>query len=381
MDNYLDKSERESREKTGKKVSVICIICNLILCAAKGAAGIVFGTLSVLADAINNLSDASSNIIAFLGFRLAGKPADSDHPYGHGRYEYLAGMVVAILILVVGVELLKTGIEKIITPGEMNFSVITVIVLSVSIAVKTGMMILNYKVGKKISSETLIATGADSRNDVIATAAVLTAVIISHFAEVNLDGYMTVAVSLFILVSGLKIIKDTLDPILGRAPDPELVEHIRKKIAEYPETLGIHDLIVHDYGPGRLFASVHVEMSDKLDPTVSHEIIDTIERDFFENEQLQVVIHYDPIAVSDPLTNEMRKAVQEIVQSIDPKMTIHDLRIVKGKENNNVIFDCVVPRSVTASEKDLRNEISCLVKEKYPNFSCVITFDVSYISE
>lgn len=379
MEEQGYKENIQEREKYGKRASIFCIICNVILCLAKGTVGFIAGALSIIADAANNLSDASSNIISFIGFKLASKPADKDHPYGHGRYEYLAGFIVSLLILVVGVELMRSGVEKIITPTEAEFSIAVIIVLSLSIIVKCLMMIVCYRIGAKIGAKTISAIGADSRNDMIATTAVLIALIISELSGVNLDGYMAIAVSLFIFISGIKIVKDTLNPLLGQAPSKELVEHIKNKIANYKEVLGIHDLIVHDYGPGRMFASVHAEMSDKMDPLISHEIIDSIERDFAENDGLMVVIHYDPVSCDDAIVNEIREFLSELVKTINEEMSVHDVRIVKGKENSNLIFDCVLPRDISKTEKEIRAIICDAVREKYPGFTCVITFDISFL--
>ena len=277
--DYENTEDLAVRAAYGKLSGLIGIFCNMLLFLGKFLVGTFSGSVSITADAVNNLSDAASSIISLVGFRLAERPADADHPYGHARYEYLSGLTVAVLILLIGFELLKNSLDKVLHPAVVEFQAMTAIVLIGSILVKLWMAALNYRMGKSIHSSTLEATAADSRNDVISTTAVLIAALLSHFFHVDLDGYMGIAVAAFILFSGVGLIKETLDPLLGKAPDPELVAQIEKKILSYPGVLGIHDLLIHDYGPGRLFASVHVEMSAEEDVLKSHDIIDTIEWD------------------------------------------------------------------------------------------------------
>lgn len=366
------------RSAYGKAASMVGIGCNALLFAGKLAVGTLSGSVAITADAVNNPPDASSSIISLLGFKMADKPADAEHPYGHGRYEYLSGLMVAVMIMVIGVELLKSSVEKIISPSDVAFSWVTVGVLAASIAVKFWMAGFNRAIGRKIDSKTLEATADDSRNDVISTGAVLAATLIAHFAGVQLDGLMGAAVAAFILYSGFGLVKDTIDPMLGAKPAPELVEHIRQKVMSYPGVLGVHDLMVHDYGPGRQFASVHAEMSALEDPLVSHDVIDNIERDFLENDKLHLVVHYDPVATDDPRVPIMRELVAGIVKEIHPEMTIHDLRIVPGTTHVNVVFDCVVPYGVTLGEKEIRRRISSEVTAQYPNYYCVATLERSF---
>ena len=368
------------RTAYGKLSSSVGIFCNIILFAGKLTAGLVSGSVSITADAVNNLSDASSSIISLLGFKLASRPADPEHPYGHGRYEYLSALFISIFIILIGFELLKSGVDKIIHPENVEFNFIFAGILVFSILLKLWMMFFNTKTGRLINSQTLIATATDSRNDVIATAAVLAASLISYFTGVQLDGYMGVAVSLFILYSGVMLIRDTLDPLLGKAPDRELVEEIRKKILSYPGVISAHDLMVHDYGPGRQFASVHVEMSADADVIESHDVLDNIERDFLQNMGIHMVVHYDPISTNDSFTCEMRKWLSEQVKSIDSRMTIHDLRVVHGTTHTNVIFDCVAPHGIGIEDSDLKKKIDSLVKSKYPYCNTVITIDRSFTS-
>ncbi len=368
----------ESRAAYGKLAGTVGIFCNMILFTAKITAGLFSGSVSITADAVNNLSDASSSIISLFGFKLACRPADEEHPYGHGRYEYLAGLMVAFIIMVIGAELLRNSVMKIIHPTVVEFSWLSVGVLSFSILLKLWMMIFNNKVGRIINSKTLFAAAADSRNDVITTAAVLIAALLSRFTTLELDGIMGVLVALFILYSGFGLVRDTLDPMLGKAPDEELVNAIREKLLSYSGVLGTHDLMVHDYGPGRQFASVHVEMAAEDDPLVSHEIIDSIERDFLKNDGLHMIVHYDPISTKDSQVTELREWISEQIKFLDARLSIHDLRIVKGKNRMNVIFDCVVPNDMQIGEKEIKCFVNNIISEKYPEYTAVITIDRSY---
>ena len=366
------------RAAYGNLASWVGILCNLALCAGKFMVGTLSGSISVAADAVNNLSDALSSVVSLLGFRLGSRPADEEHPYGHARFEYLSGLAVAVMVLVIGLELGKTSLGKILAPPPVTFSWVTVGVLAASILVKLWMALFNRKVGGRIHSGALIATAADSRNDVLTTGAVLTAALISHFARVELDGWMGLAVALFILYSGVGLVKSTIDPLLGLAPDPELVKYIHERVMSYPNVLGTHDLMVHDYGPGRQFASVHVEMAAEGDVMASHDVIDNIERDFLENDGLHVVIHFDPIVTSDERVGDMRRWLSEAVKEIDGALTIHDLRMVPGPTHTNLIFDCVVPAGFAMSELDVKQAIKHLVRQKDPRYFCVITVECGY---
>lgn len=368
------------RAAYGRLAGIVGIVCNLLLFAGKFIAGTVFGSISIAADAINNLSDASSNIVSLIGFKLASKPADKDHPYGHARFEYLAGLAVAVMVLVIGLELAKTSVEKIFAPEEVLFSWLSVAVLVASIAVKLWMALFNKTVGDLIDSSTLRATAADSRNDVLTTSAVLLATVISKVTSLNLDGWMGLAVALFILYSGVGLIRETLDPLLGQAPDEQLVRYIHDKVMSYPGVLGTHDLMVHDYGPGRQFASVHVEMAAEGDVIESHDVIDNIERDFWEQDKLHVVIHFDPIITSDKKVGCIRHWLSEIVKQIDERLTIHDLRVVAGPTHTNLIFDCVIPADFSMDEAELKQRIKQEVRQKEPTYFCVITVESSYAS-
>ena len=379
--NHENVRDERVRSAYGKAASFVGIGCNVLLFAGKLLVGTLSGSVSITADAVNNLSDASSSVVSLLGFKMADKPADAEHPYGHGRYEYLSGLMVAVMILVIGVELLKSSVEKIFSPTPVLFSWVAVGVLAASIAVKLWMAMFNRAIGKKIDSQTLAATADDSRNDVISTSAVLLATVIAHFTGLTLDGYMGVAVAAFILFSGFGLVKDTIDPMLGSAPSEEEVSAIRRKIMSYPGVLGTHDLMVHDYGPGRQFASVHVEMAASEDPLVSHDVIDNIERDFLREEKLHLVVHYDPVVTDDPRVPVMRAFLAEIAAGLHPQMTIHDLRMVPGNTHTNVVFDCVVPYDMTMDEAEIRRRISEAVSAQYPNYYCVITTERSFVGQ
>lgn len=376
--DYENTQDINVRASYGKLSGKIGILCNVFLFIGKFLAGTVSGSVSITADAVNNLSDAASSIISLIGFKMAEKPADEDHPYGHARYEYLSGLTVAVMIILIGFELFKTGFDKVLHPTAVDFSVISAVVLLISILIKLWMSLFNKSLGKKINSSALEATSADSRNDVISTAAVLSASVISHFLKINLDGYMGIAVAVFILYSGIGLVKDTLDPLLGKAPDPELVDYIQNKILSYDGVLGTHDLMIHDYGPGRKFASVHVEMAAEEDVLKSHDVIDNIERDFLANDSLNIIVHFDPIVTKDAIVNDLRSWLLEQVKSIDNRLSIHDLRVVPGTTHTNLIFDCVMPNSLNLSPSELKLKIRKLINDKYPNYYCVITVDSSY---
>ena len=368
------------RTRYGLVASITCIVCNVLLCTAKGAVGLLAGSVSIVADAVNNLSDAASNVVSLLGFKLASRPADANHPYGHGRFEYLAGLVVAALVLAIGLNLIWSSIQKIISPEPVEFSAALVVVLVMSILVKMWMAVFNRTLGRRISSDTLEATSVDSRNDVITTSAVLLCAIISQLTKIDLDGWAGLGVGAFIVWSGVGLVSDAVSPLLGQAPSPELVEHIRSKIMSYPGVLGTHDLMVHDYGPGRQFASAHVEMAAEADPMESHDLIDNIEQDFKEQDGLIVTLHYDPIVTNDPKVNDMRNWINQAVKQIDGSLTIHDLRTVPGPTHTNVIFDCVRPHGLALTNEELSRRVSKLVCERYPRSICKITFDESYVS-
>ncbi|MDO4437207.1 MAG: cation diffusion facilitator family transporter [Coriobacteriaceae bacterium] len=368
------------RTKVGSLAGVMCIAVNIVLCLAKGAIGLLSNSVSIVADALNNLTDASSNIVSILGFKLASKPADPEHPYGHGRYEYLSGLTVAVMVLLIGVELFKTSVEKIIAPEPVEFSIALVIVLLLSVLAKLWMAWFNKGLGARIDSDTLRATAQDSKNDAIATFAVLVASVFGYLTGVNVDGWAGLAVGAYIIYSGVELVKDTVDPLLGNAPDPKFVQHIRLKIMSYPGVLGTHDLMVHDYGPGRQFASAHVEMAAETDPMESHDTLDNIEQAFKDEEGLIVTLHYDPIVTHDPLLVDMRNRIDSAAKQLDERLSIHDLRTVPGPTHTNVIFDCLRPEDCSLSASELKAELSRLVVEAYPDAVPKITIDEDYVS-
>lgn len=368
------------RTKVGALVGVVCITLNVLLCLGKGLVGVLSGSVSIVADALNNLSDASSNIVSVLGFKLASRPADPEHPYGHGRFEYLSGLVVAVLVLLIGVELVKSSVDKIIHPTDVEFSLALVGMLLGSMGIKQWMAHLNRVLGERINSETLLATAQDSKNDVLATGAVLACAIVARVTGVNLDAWAGLAVGLYIGWSGVELIRDTVSPLLGQAPDPELVSHIRSKIMSYPGVLGTHDLMVHDYGPGRQFASAHVEMAAETDPLESHDTLDNIEQAFKDDDGLIVTLHYDPIVTNDPHVVDMRNKIDAMAKSLDREASIHDLRCVPGPTHTNVIFDCLHPAECELSPGEFKAKLGELVIAQYPDAVPKITVDEDYVS-
>lgn len=375
--NANDVTNPEVRLKYAKVTSVMGVIVNILLFAIKLLAGLLSGAVSIVADAFNNLSDASVSVVSFVGFKLSVRPADKEHPYGHGRFEHITALVVCMVIMVIGFELFTSGLDKIFNPTQIdnNYIVITIVILAVSIALKIFLAIVNRSGANKINSNTLRATSQDSRNDAIATSIVLISLLINFFTSVNLDGYMTVAVAIFIFISGFGIIQDTVSGLIGKPPEKEKVEYIKQKLLSYENVLGVHDLIVHDYGVGRQFASVHLEMPAEYDVLLSHEQIDAIEKKFYEEDGIEIVIHFDPVSTTNPLAVEMRKFLTEKVTTVNEKLSVHDVRIVEGKSRNIAIFDCVMPHELPFTEKELKQRLDELVKSKYPSFDTNVTID------
>ena len=374
-----DTKDPAVRTAYGNLASLVGMACNILLCVGKLTVGTLFGSIAIMADALNNLSDASSNVVSLIGFRLASKAPDAEHPYGHARYEYLAGLVVSVTILAIGLSLGKESIGKVLHPTPVVFSWLSLGVLAVSIAVKLWMSRLNRTVGQRIASETLLATAADSRNDVLTTGAVLLSTILCRVTGWNvIDGIMGVAVAAFILWSGWGLVMDTLSPLLGETPSPELVAHIEQTVMSYPGVLGVHDLMVHDYGPGHQFASLHVEFPAEADPLAAHDVIDNIERDFLKKDNLQVTIHYDPIVTSDAAVGVLRSRLTEKLRQLDPALSLHDLRIVPGKTHTNVLFDLVLPAGYAGDKVELLTQMEQFIKEQDPTYNCIIKVEQSY---
>ena len=365
------------RAKIGSLSGFVGIACNLLLFAGKIAVGTLTGSMSITADAMNNLTDASSSIVTLIGFRLAQKPADEDHPYGHARFEYLSGLAVAAMIIVIGFELAKGSVEKIIHPTPVEYSVVAMVVLAASIAVKLWLSLFNSTLGKRISSTALLATAADSRNDVLATGVVLLAALVQYFTRWQIDAVLGLGVALFILWSGWNLIRETISPLLGEAASPELRELIVDYISEQPHVLGFHDLMVHDYGPGQRFASLHVEMDMRDDPLYCHELIDDMERECLRSHNIHLVIHYDPVVTDDPELNEMRECVTRFFMEKDERMTIHDFRMVRGTGHTNLIFDVAMPANLRGQEKILKKELEARLRTDDIIYYTVITFDLA----
>ena len=371
-----DPNSTAARSAIGTLSGIVGIVCNVLLCLCKLLAGALTGSLAITADAMNNLSDATGSIVTLIGFRLAGKPADPHHPYGHARLEYLSGLAVAVLILVIGVELLKSSVEKILHPAQVEFTLGAALILIASIGLKLWMSLFNTALGNRIHSASLLASAADSRNDCISTGAVLLSSVIGAVTKVNLDGWMGLAVAAFILYSGWNAAKDTISPLLGENTDPELRQQLSDFIQAQPKVLGFHDLMVHDYGPGQRFASLHVEMDKDEDPLLCHELIDDMERECLRLHNVHLVIHYDPVVTNDPELNRMRQLVAAILQVKDPRLTIHDFRMVPGAGHTNLIFDLALPSDLRSQEQSLQtaleNALNDLGQGKYYT---VITFD------
>lgn len=375
--DYRDPAQAQVRSGIGKLSGMVGIVCNIFLFILKFVVGTISGAVSITADAMNNLSDATSAVVTLIGFKLAEKPADADHPYGHARYEYLSGLAVAGLIVVIGFELAKTSIEKILHPAQVLFSLPVCIVLVGSILVKLWLSLFNRHLGKMVNSTALLATAADSRNDAISTAAVLLAGIVGTAFGWKIDGWMGLAVALFILYSGAMLAKETISPLLGENASPELRQQITGLVDSVPEVLGYHDLMVHDYGPGQRFASMHVEMDQSADPLRCHELIDNLERACLQQFNVNLIIHYDPVVTGDAEMDRVRQVVQELLRQQDERISIHDFRMVRGQGHSNLIFDVELP----PEQMHCRQEIKCrldrdLAEQEPGTYYTVITFDM-----
>ena len=367
------------RQRYGQFTGLVGIILNLVLFAGKGLAGVLTSSIAVTADAFNNLSDAASSVVTLIGFHMAGQQADDDHPVGHGRIEYLAGLLVSLLILLVGLELGKTSIEKIFHPEEVQFSLLSVAILAASIGIKLWLSHLNRVLGQRIQSPAMAATAADSLSDAIATGAVLLSTLIGHIFQVQIDAWVGILVALFILRAGWGAAKDTLDPLLGKSPDPELVRTIQQTVLAHPQVVGMHDLVIHDYGPGRSMMSFHAEVPMDCDIMETHDAIDHIERELKEELGIITSIHMDPIATNDAQTNEIRRKVAELVRKIDPALSIHDFRMTVGPQHTNLIFDVVVPHRFRMTDAQLTQAIQSAVDGiEGGTYYAVIELDRSY---
>ena len=362
--NYTHTEDPRVRSAIGGLSGGVGIACNLVLFIGKLIVGTLAGSVAITADALNNLSDASGSVVTLIGFRLAGKPADEHHPYGHARFEYLTGLAVAAMIVVIGFELAKSSVEKILSPSTVEFSVLTAAVLAVSIAVKLWLFFFNRRLGKEINSGALLATAADSRNDCIATTAVLAAGILESTMGIPLDGVFGLGVALFILYSGASLARDTVSTLLGENASPELRQQIADFVSSHPRVLGYHDLMVHDYGPGQRFATLHVEMDHREDPMFCHELIDRMEWECLRNFHIHLVIHYDPVVTDNPELNRLRDACTGLLQQQDPRLGLHDFRMVQGKHHMNLIFDVALPTDLLGQEERIRLRVEDALNEQ-----------------
>ena len=363
------------RDKCGRVAGAVGIVTNFLLFLMKIIVGTVFHSVSVTADAVNNLTDSGSSVVTLIGFKMASKPADEKHPFGHARIEYLSGVIVSFIVIFLGLQLGMSSIEKILTPEENALTPVALVVLVISILAKLWQCLFYRKVGRMIKSESVEATSKDSRNDVIATSVVLLGAVITMLTGVNLDGYMGAAVALFIVFSGVQLTISTADPLLGQAPEGELVQTITEKMLSYPGIIGMHDLAVHNYGVGRCFASAHCEVDAKNDILVSHDLIDNIERDFSHDLGIHMVIHLDPVIVGDARTDALHCKVQSLVTALYPTVTIHDFRVIWGVTHSNIVFDAAVPFSVKDSDAVITQKLEAEIQKLDPEYRTVVTID------
>ena len=376
--NHNDHSSPVVRRAFGTLCGIVGIVLNIILFLIKLLAGTISNSIAITADAFNNLSDAGSSLITLIGFKLSGKKPEPEHPFGHGRIEYITGLIVAFIIILMGFELLTSSVSKIISPQPVEFSLLPLLILIVSIFIKLYMAFYNTNVGKKINSSTLKATATDSLSDSIATFAVLVSTLISHFLNINIDGYTGVLVAGFILFAGYNAAKDTISPLLGQSPDPEFVKKVEDIVMSHDVAVGIHDLIVHDYGPGRQIISLHVEVPGNADIFEAHDEIDLIERTLKEKLSCEATIHMDPVVTDDEAINELKAVVCTLVKDIDKRVTIHDFRMVSGPTHTNLIFDVVVPFSIKMTDEQIKEKIGQLVSDYNSSYFTVITVDKAY---
>ena len=369
----------EVRTRYGMLASVVGIFCNVLLFSVKLAIGLILSSLAVTADAFNNLSDAASSIISFVGVKMAGKPADAEHPFGHGRIEYIAALIVSFLVIEVGFTFFKSSISKIMHPEEITFDPVPFIILILSILVKLWMAFFNNKLGKRIDSKVMLATAADSLGDVITTSATVISIVICHFTSINVDAIAGLIVSGIVIWSGVSIAKDTLEPLIGQRVPSELYQKITDMVESYEGIVGAHDLIVHNYGPNRSMATIHAEVPNDVSIETSHEIIDRIERDAKKELNILLVIHMDPVEMRDEEVLELRDKTSHIVHALDPELHFHDFRVLKENEQKNLIFDLVVPDSYTEKDANrVMHQLIALLHEMEKNVDCIIALDRSF---
>lgn len=376
--DYHDYTKPSVRQSYGILASIVGIFFNILLFTGKYIAGVISGSIAIIADAFNNLSDAGSSVITLIGFKLSGKKPDSSHPFGHGRMEYISGLTVSFIILLMGLELFKTSFSKILHPQSIETDFLSIGILIVSIMIKLYMAFYNHAISNNISSCSMHATALDSLSDSIATSVVLISVVVFKVFNLNMDGYSGLVVALFILYTGFNAAKDTINPLLGNSPDPELISDIQQIVMAHEEILGIHDLVVHDYGPGRLMISLHGEVDGKQDVFCLHDAIDCIETELNSKLNCEAVIHMDPIVIDDQEVITLRQELNQIIKKLEPTLTLHDFRMVKGTTHTNLIFDIVVPYHIKMSEGDIRENIQKAVSEKHEHFFTVIKIDKPY---
>lgn len=379
--NYDNIEDTQVRTSYGILSSIVGVLCNVFLFAVKLAIGMMMHSMAVMADATNNLSDAASSVISFIGVKMASKPADKDHPFGHGRIEYIAALIVSFLIMEVSWTFLKSSIQKLQNPEEIAFQWIAFLILVLSMGVKFWLAYFNRKLGKQINSKVMLATSADSMGDVITTGATAASILICHFTSVNIDAIAGIVVSVLVMWAGFSIARETLEPLIGEGVPEELYEQISGAVEAYDGILGTHDLIVHNYGPNNSMASIHAEVPNDVDIEVSHEIIDRIEREVSKKLNLFLVIHMDPVEMHDKKVLEARDKLHRIVTALDPDLSFHDFRMVSGEKQINLIFDLVVPREYDEEASDrVLHQVMSLMKEIDERYACVITVDRSFIS-
>ena len=380
--DYQNTEEAKVRTAYGVLASLVGIVCNLLLFGGKLAVGLVLHSVSVMADAFNNLSDAASSVIGFIGVKMAEKPADEEHPFGHGRIEYIAALIVSFLVIEVGFTFFKNAIAKIRTPEELSFNLISMGILLASVAVKLWLSFFNKKLGKRINSTVMQATATDALGDVVTTLATMGSILFFYFTKINIDGYVGLAVSLLVMWAGVGIAKDTLEPLIGQSVDPKLYREISEFVESYDGILGSHDLIVHNYGQTKSLASIHAEVPNNVDIETSHEIIDRIERDAAKKLGIFLVIHMDPVETADAQVAEVKAEVQEVLHQMDERLSLHDFRMVDGEKWINLIFDVVVPFSYGENDRPkLREAIEEEVRSLDERYHCVITFDSGFVAE
>mgnify|MGYP000893577460 CR=1 FL=1 len=380
--NYNNVENARVRSAYGILASIVGVICNLILFAIKLTVGMIINSISVMADAFNNLSDAASSIISFIGVKLAEKPADKEHPFGHGRFEYIAALAVSFLILQVGFTLFKNSFSKVLRPEAVQFNPVLIGILGISILVKVWLMLFNRKLGNRINSSVMKATAADSLGDIMVTSSTVISAVVAGITGLKIDGYIGVVVSIFVMLAGFSIAKDTLEPLLGQAVDRKLYQALTDLVESYEGIVGSHDLIIHSYGPAHRMATIHAEVPNDINFEEAHETIDRIERDVLEKMGIFLVIHMDPIEVNDTMVLEKKDMILKIIKDLEPKAEIHDFRLVNGELQINLIFDLVIPHSYTATqEQKLLGKIVEEVRKQDAKYQCVITLENSYIAE